>query len=321
MILPAVALIFGIVLLIWSADHFVEGAKATAKYANLPSLLIGMVVVGFGTSAPEMLVSVLAAIDQNPELALGNALGSNIVNTSLVLGITALITPIHIHSKIIKKELPILLAVSLLIGGLFWQGYISRWDALGLLFLFTLFLGSAIWSAYKNKRDVFSAETNKETKHLTLSKKAAFIWMIAGLVILILSSRILVWGAISLANALGISKLIVGLTIVAFGTSLPELAASVAAARKGEPNIALGNIIGSNMFNLLGVIGIAGIITPIPVEQAVIWRDWIALIVLFVLLFIFVGFKKMGEVNRVQGGLLVAFYIIYTFVLGISLVG
>ena len=310
MTLFILAILVGFVLLIWSADRFVDGAAVSAKYAGMPSLLIGMIVVGFGTSAPEMLVSAMAAADGSPELALGNALGSNIVNIGLILGITALIAPIAVHSNIVKKELPLLLVVSVLFALLIFDGGLSRFDAGVLLLGFFSFMGWSIYSGLKSKNDSLATDVEQELNVQTMSLKAAIVWLVVGLVVLIISSRLLVWGAVSIAEIMGISDLIIGLTIVALGTSLPELAASIAAARKGEHDIAIGNVIGSNIFNILAVTGIAGMIAPaVNLSPDLLSRDWLAMLSLSIFLLIFAyGHRGIGRVNRAEGiGLLLIF--------------
>lgn len=310
MTLFTLAILVGFVLLIWSADRFVDGAAVSAKYAGMPSLLIGMIVVGFGTSAPEMLVSAMAAADGSPELALGNALGSNIVNIGLILGITALIAPIAVHSNIVKKELPLLLVVSVLFALLIVDGGLSRFDAGVLLLGFFSFMGWSIYSGLKSKNDSLATDVEQELNVQTMSLKAAIVWLVVGLVVLIISSRLLVWGAVSIAEVMGISDLIIGLTIVALGTSLPELAASIAAARKGEHDIAIGNVIGSNIFNILAVTGIAGMIEPaVNLSPDLLSRDWLAMLSLSIFLLIFAyGHRGIGRVNRAEGiGLLLIF--------------
>ncbi|KPM83057.1 calcium/sodium antiporter [Pseudoalteromonas lipolytica] len=310
MTLFILAILVGFVLLIWSADRFVDGAAVSAKYAGIPSLLIGMIVVGFGTSAPEMLVSAMAAADGSPELALGNALGSNIVNIGLILGITALIAPIAVHSNIVKKELPLLLVVSVLFALLIVDGGLSRFDAGVLLLGFFSFMGWSIYSGLKSKNDSLATDVEQELNVQTMSLKAAIVWLVVGLVVLIISSRLLVWGAVSIAEIMGISDLIIGLTIVALGTSLPELAASIAAARKGEHDIAIGNVIGSNIFNILAVTGIAGMIAPaVNLSPDLLSRDWLAMLSLSIFLLIFAyGHRGIGRVNRAEGiGLLLIF--------------
>ncbi|WP_300583216.1 calcium/sodium antiporter [uncultured Pseudoalteromonas sp.] len=310
MTLFILAILVGFALLIWSADRFVDGAAVSAKYAGMPSLLIGMIVVGFGTSAPEMLVSAMAAADGSPELALGNALGSNIVNIGLILGITALIAPIAVHSNIVKKELPLLLVVSVLFALLIVDGGLSRFDAGVLLLGFCSFMGWSIYSGFKSKNDSLATDVEQELNVQTMSLKAAIVWLVVGLVVLIISSRLLVWGAVSIAEIMGISDLIIGLTIVALGTSLPELAASIAAARKGEHDIAIGNVIGSNIFNILAVTGIAGMIAPaVKLSPDLLSRDWLAMLSLSIFLLIFAyGHRGIGRVNRAEGiGLLLIF--------------
>ncbi|WP_250460428.1 calcium/sodium antiporter [Microbulbifer litoralis] len=313
MILAALAIIAGFALLVWSADRFVEGAAATARHAGMPTLLIGMVIVGFGTSAPEMVVSAMAALDGSPGLALGNAYGSNIANTGLILGATALMIPLAVHSKIVRRELPLLLAISLLTGFFLWNGRLARPEASVLLLGFFALVGWTIYSGLRGKGDVLEGEVQSELEVHAMPLGRALFWVVAGLTLLIVSSRILVWGAVTIAESLGVSDLIIGLTIVALGTSLPELAATVIAARKGEHDIAIGNVVGSNMFNLLAVVGIAGVIAPMDnVPPEMLTRDWPVVIGLTVALFVFgYGFRGQGRINRFEGGLLLAAYIAY----------
>ncbi|MBI1425722.1 MAG: calcium/sodium antiporter [Gammaproteobacteria bacterium] len=310
MTLAALAILAGFALLIWSADRFVEGAAATARHAGMPSLLIGMVIVGFGTSAPEMVVSAMAALDGNPDLALGNALGSNIVNTGLILGVAALIAPMAVHSRIVRRELPLLLLIGALAGWLLWDGTLSRVDALILLAGFFALVSWTIYEGLRYREDTLAAEMDKELAVHPMPLGRALFWLAAGLVLLIVSSRILVWGAVSIAHALGISDLVIGLTIVALGTSLPELAASVIAARKGEHDIAIGNVVGSNMFNLLAVVGIAGVIAPMEhVAAGVLSRDWPVMMAMTAGLFVMAyGFRGEGCINRFEGSLLLLAY-------------
>ncbi len=314
MLLASLAILGGFALLVWSADRFVDGAAATAKHAGMPTLLIGMVIVGFGTSAPEMVVSAMAAIDGNPQLALGNALGSNIVNTGLVIGITAVFVPILVSSKIVKRELPILMAIGLIIGAIFYDNALARWEAILLLAGFFGLIGWQIYNGLKNKDDALAADAEQEVASHDMALGLAIFWVVAGFVLLIVSSRILVWGAVTIAHSMGVSDLIIGLTIVALGTSLPELAATVMAAKKGEHDIALGNVVGSNMFNLLAVVGIAGTITPVPdMLPEVMLRDWPVMMGLMLAMFAMAyGLKgRQGRINRVEGGLLVVAFIAY----------
>ena len=321
MALAVLAIISGFALLVWSADRFVEGAAATAQHAGMPSLLIGMVVVGFGTSAPEMVVSAMAALDGKPDIALGNALGSNIANTGLILGITALIAPIAVHSKIVRRELPLLLTIGVLAGVLLWDNALTRIESLLLLAGFFGLIGWSIFAALGSRDDVLATEMEQELAARSMPLGRALFWLAAGLILLIVSSRILVWGAVDIAQALGVSDLIIGLTIIALGTSLPELAASVIAARKGEHDIAIGNVVGSNMFNLLAVIGIAGVIAPMQsVAAEVLSRDWPTMMAMTIALFVMAyGFRGAGRINRVEGLLLLASYLAYIAYLIISL--
>ena len=314
MTLAIFAILVGFALLVWSADRFVDGAAATAGHAGIPPLVIGMVIVGFGTSAPEMVVSAMAAIDGKPELALGNALGSNIVNTGLILGITALIAPIAVHSQVVRRELPLLLAISVLAGLLFLDLSLTRLEGAILLAGFFGLIGWTVFTALRNRGDVLAAETEQELAAHAMPLGRALFWLVVGLVLLIVSSRILVWGAVTVAEALGVSDLVIGLTIVALGTSLPELAASVIAARKGEHDIAIGNVVGSNMFNLLAVVGIAGVIAPLPeMPEAVLYRDWPVMAAMLVALFVMAyGFRGQGRINRVEGSVLLLAYTLYT---------
>ena len=313
MLLSFLAIAIGLTVLVWSAGKFVEGSAATAGYFGMPPLLIGMVVVGFGTSAPEMVVSALSATQGNPGLALGNAYGSNITNIALILGITALISPIAVHSQVMRKELPILTAVTALAAWQVWDGKLTFVDALVLLGVFFLLLAWSIRQGMTQKNDALGTEVAEEMSHRSMPLRNAVLWLIAGLLLLIVSSRILVWGAVELALGFGVSDLVIGLTIVAVGTSLPELASSVIAARKGEHDIALGNILGSNLFNTLAVVGIAGTISPMVVAPEVFYRDIAVMSALTLSLFILgYGFRGPGRINRLEGGLLLACFVGYT---------
>jgi cation:H+ antiporter len=313
MTLAALAIVFGLMLLVWSADRFVEGAAFTARHFGMQPLLIGMVIVGFGTSAPEMAVSALAASQGNPGIALGNAYGSNITNIALILGLTALLSPIMVHSQVVRKELPILLGITAIAAWQLWDGEITRIDAAVLLIVFAGVMGWSIWQGMTKGEDALGAEIEQELIEHSMNLKQAIIWLVLGLLLLILSSRMLVWGAVEIAQAFGVSDLIIGLTVVAIGTSLPELASSIIAARKGENDIALGNIIGSNLFNTLAVVGIAGMIHPMAVALEVLTRDIAVMAGLTILLFIFAyGFRSMGRINRYEGAVLIACYIGYT---------
>jgi len=313
MLIALLAIAVGLILLVWSADRFVEGSAATAGHFGMPHLLIGMVVVGFGTSAPEMVVSALAVSQGNSGLALGNAYGSNITNIALILGITALIAPIAVHSQVMRKELPILTVVTLFAVWQVFDGTLSTLDALALLGVFFVLLGWSIWSGMRAPDDPMAIEVSAELETHAMPIRKALFWLAAGLALLIISSRILVWGAVDLATAFGVSDLIIGLTIVAVGTSLPELASSIIAARKGEHDLALGNILGSNLFNTLAVVGIAGLIAPISVADDMLARDLPVMAALTLALFLLgYGFRGPGRINRLEGVALLMVFVGYT---------
>lgn len=314
MLMAIGAIIAGLVLLVWSADKFVEGAAATAKHLGMPTLLIGMVIIGFGTSAPELAVSAMAASDGNPGLALGNGYGSNITNIALIVGLTAIIAPIAVHSQVIRKELPLLLVLTLIAGAQLLDGELSRLDGGVLLGVFAAVMGWSIYQGYQGKEDPLAGDTETEMIAHPMPLKSAIIWLVVGLVLLIVSSRILVWGAVTIAQSLGISDLIIGLTIVAIGTSLPELASALAAVKKNEHDLILGNILGSGIFNTLAVVGLAAVIKPLSVAPEVLYRDWTLMfgltLALLVMGFGLTGWRKL--ISRVDGALLLLVYVGYT---------
>lgn len=319
MTVSIIAVVVGLLLLVWSADRFVEGAAATARHFGMPPLLIGMVIVGFGTSAPEMVVSALASWQGNPGIALGNAYGSNITNIALILGLTALISPIAVHSQVLRKELPILTIVTGFALYIMWDLKLTVLDGWVHLAVFSALMGWTIWQGLQQRGDSLGKEMEDELIAHQMPLKRAVLWLVIGLTLLIASSRVLVWGAVNIAHSLGVSDLIIGLTIIAVGTSLPELASSIIAVRKNEHDIALGNVLGSNLFNTLAVVGIAGIINPLGFERVVVSRDMAVMAVLTVSLFIFgYGFRGTGRINRFEGALLLACYIGYTSYLVMS---
>ena len=313
MVMSLVAVGVGLVLLVWSADRFVGGSAAVARHFGMPPLLIGMVIVGFGTSMPEMSVSALSALQGSPAIALGNAYGSNIANIALILGLAALISPIAVQSNVLRKELPILTLVTFLAWAQLWDGRLSRGDAWGLLLVFAGLMGWTIWQGVRRRTDPLAVEIEEAFKGEPMPLGRALTWLLVGLVVLVASSRLLVWGAVALAHRFGVSDLVVGLTIVAVGTSLPELASSVIAARKQEHDIALGNVLGSNLFNTLAVVGIAGTIHPMAVPVDVLTRDLPVMAVLTVSLFVIgFGFRGPGRINRIEGTLLLCAFLAYT---------
>lgn len=314
-LLPLIAIAAGLAVLVWSAGRFVAGAASLATHFGMPPLLVGMVVVGFGTSAPEMLVSAIGSLQGNPGIALGNAYGSNIANTGLILGFTALLSPIAVQSAVLRRELPMLVAACGLAILLLLDGALDRIDAWVLLGVFAVLLVWSILQARANAADPYAREAASEEQHAHLAPGPAVLWTVAGLLLLIASSRLVVWGAVETAQALGVSDLVIGLTILAIGTSLPELAAALAAIRHKAHDIALGNVIGSNLFNTLAVVGIAGLVREAPVPQEVIWRDLPVMTGFALVLFFFgYGFRGpgTGRINRLEGALLLAAFLAYT---------
>jgi len=311
--LPIFALILGFALLIWSADKFVLGASNTASSFGISPLIVGVVIVGLGTSAPEMLVSAMGALAGKTGLSIGNAMGSNIANIGLVLGITLLFYPLKIHSKLLKREMPVLLVLMLFSYYMLSDGRLDLTDGVVFFAILFLMLAVTVRETQKNKDDLLAQELIDDLPEKT-SRKEALKWLLIGMVLLILSSRILVWGAVDIAKYYQVSDLLIGLTIVAVGTSLPELATTISAARKKESDLAVGNIVGSNIFNTLGVIGIAGLIHPSPFDPRVLTRDYPVMIGLTIALIIFSIAWRKGNTNRLgrfEGGLLFITYIVY----------
>lgn len=314
--LPVLAVVAGLAVLVWSADRFVDGAAATARLLGTPPLLVGMVVIGFGTSAPELTVSALSALQGNPAIALGNAYGSNVCNVALILGLTAALAPVVVRRRAVCRELPPLLLATVFSGWLLRDGTLSRPESFALLGLFALLMTLSVRAA---RRDAPAEDAAEPGSRPADRPGAAARNVLLGLVLLVASSRALVWGAVGLARAAGVSDLLVGLTIVAVGTSLPELASSVAAARKGEDDLAVGNIVGSNLFNTLAVVGLAGAIRPMPgVDPAILSRDLPVTLAVSLLLLVFGwprGGRTDGRLSRPAGALLLAAYAAYLFLL------
>ncbi len=309
------AILVGLVLLIWSADLFVDGASSIARNLGISPLIVGIVIIGLGTSAPEMLVSGVAAFQGNPGLGIGNAIGSNITNITLVLGFTAILYVLPVHSSLLKKELPLVLATAILAWVLLADGYFSRIDGIILIVALVIVFSWMIMSARKTvtNHDPLIDETLEELPE-KLEKNKAMLITFGGLILLLISSKMLVWGASNIATLMGISDLVIGLTIVAIGTSLPELAATISSARKGETDLAVGNIVGSNLFNTLAVLAIPGLIQPLSVPEGVLERDMPIMIGLTVLLLIFsFGCFKSSrfKINRGKGIVLLLAFVAY----------
>ncbi len=319
MLIPIAQIIGGFILLVWGADRLVAGASATARNLGISPLVIGLTVIAFGTSAPELVVSAMAALQGNPGLAVGNAIGSNIANIGLVLGLTALIYPLRVESEVLKREYPLLMLI--MIGSFIMAADLEFDRTEGWLMLFGLAV-LVIWMVRFGLRrgpqdplgEDFSAEIPSD-----MPMRISVMWLLVGLVILPLSSSFLVEGAVSIAQSLAVSDAVIGLTIVAFGTSLPELAAALTSALRKEDDLAIGTVIGSNMFNILGVLGIAATIGPAPVEELMLKQDFPVMFLLTVLLFFMAyGISGPGRISRKSGGLLLLIYGCYQVLVWIT---
>lgn len=320
MLLPIVALVIGLIVLVWSAERFVDGAAGTSWHLGLSPLLIGILVFGFGTSTPEMIISALAAWQGNPGLALGNAYGSNITNIGLILGVVALIAPLTVRSRVVRRELPMLVGVTLLAAWQLRDGVIGRFDAALLLlvllgFTVFLFLGSR-----QAGSDQEIPDAPGDVGRKTLPR--ALLLTLVGLLLLIVSSQLLVWGAVEIAQSLGVSDLIIGLTVVAVGTSMPELASSISALRRGQHDLVIGNVVGSNLFNTLAVVGVAGLVAPLEADAELLSRDWVVMAVMTLLMVLFALGRRgrAGRINRLEGGLFLLMFLGYIAYLVMSVV-
>ncbi|WP_320820720.1 calcium/sodium antiporter [Thalassolituus sp.] len=304
------AVLLGLIVLVWSADKFVIGAAATARHLGMSPLLVGLTIVSIGTSAPEMFVSAMAAIDGAGNLAIGNALGSNITNILLVLGLTALIAPIALQRSLLKKELPLLLLASIIGGLTLMDLELNFIDAAILIVALIIALYLMFLDSSESGAAVVDEDEAAEIENTNM--KSAILWLVIGLAALMVSSKLLVWGATGIAHAFGVSDLVIGLTIVAIGTSLPELAASVASALKGHHDIAIGNVIGSNIFNMLAVMPIPGLLAVTAVEPMAFERDYMVMMgatIMLIALFA-INYRK-GTMGRVSGLLMISAYFVY----------
>lgn len=304
-------LIVGLILLVWSADKLVFGAAAIARNVGISPLVIGMTILAMGSSAPEMMVSATAALDGKTDTAVGNVLGSNIANIALILGITALIKPLSISSMVLRRELPLMVGVTLLSGLLLWNSYLGFYEGILLFVLFAVFILAMLQISRKEQQngDALLAECESEIP-TDVSNKKAIIWVVIGLILLPFAASMLVDNSVIIAKYFGMSDLVIGLTIIAVGTSLPELAASLAGVLKGEDDMAVGNIIGSNVFNILAVMGIPGILNPSILSDSVMGRDfWVMLAVSLLLVIMALG--KSRSINRLEGAVLFIIFIAY----------
>lgn len=310
-----ISLFASILLLAWSADRFVVGASGIATNFGVSRLLVGLTVVALGTSLPELLVSFTAALHGNSQLAVGNALGSNTANIGLVLGTSALIAPLTLNSFTMRREFPVLILVTLFSGTLLLDHRLSRVDGLLLLTGLISLVAWLVWLGHKTKKDPAVENYVNEVSHKISTRRACF-WLLVGLVLLPLSSQSAVNQAVLLAHHSGFSDFFIGLSVMAIGTSLPELTTSIISAIKGEHDIAIGNVIGSNMFNLLGVMGIPGVIHPDVIDAHALSRDYLVMLILTLVLYaIIYRFGKKRHISRGVGALLLAGYLGYLTVL------
>lgn len=312
LLIAGVQLAAGFVLLIWAADRLVAGSSALAVHFGISPLVIGITLVGFGTSAPEMVVSAIASLEGNPSLAIGNALGSNTANIGLILGLTAIIYPLSIQRSTMRREFPALLIVMAITAIMMLNLAFSRFEGIVLL----VGLVGLIWFMVIYSKQLPTEEHQLE--HLTeeipvaMKNSTAVIWTLVGITVLPVAAHILVTGAVSLATIVGVSEAVIGLTVVALGTSLPELAAAAASALKKEDDLAIGNILGSNIFNLLGVLGISAFIAPMAIEPDLVRRDLLVMFIMTGLLAMLVWRRTgVGKVTRSSGAVLLVFFIAY----------
>lgn len=315
MLISCLFVIIGLAMLVYGADTFVAGAAGLARQLGMPPLIIGLTIVGFATSAPEIMAGSVSAWQDKTAIAIGNALGSNIANIGLVLGISALLLPVAVASEALKREYGLMLLSVLLAFLLMLDGYLSRIDAALLLIALVIFIGAIVWIARRGRgNDPLEAEFSRATAGAA-TPAAAVLKLLFGLVLLLAGAELLIRGAVFIAGAFGVSDLIIGLTIVAIGTSLPELAASIVSIIKKEADIAIGNIIGSNMFNMLAVLGIPGLINPDYFERAALLRDFPAMIGLSLLLGVLIFITGAGKLLRVEGAILFLCFAAYQGIL------
>ncbi len=313
MLVNAAEIIGGLVLLIWGADRFVHGASAAARNLGIAPVLIGLTIVALATSAPEILVSGVAAFRGQPGLAFGNAIGSNIVNIGLVLGCVAMIRPIELKSATLRREMPALLAVSLLTVSLFLDSFLSRVDGLVLLTALVIVIIWMVRLGYRSaENDPMTTDYDAEIP-VGVSMRAAISWLMVGLVALLIGAELLVDGSIEVARFLGVSEVVIGITMVALGTSLPELAVSLVSAIKKEYGLAIGNIVGSNIFNLLAVIGLAATISPSALAPSVLSLHIFVMVAFTLVLYAMTyDYDGKAEVSRLEGLALFSAYVAYT---------
>ena len=318
LLLPSLLLIIGLALLVWSSDIFIDGAASTAKHLSISPLVIGVVVLGFGTSMPEVVVATLASLDNSPGLAIGNAVGSNIANIGLVLGFTAIIAPIVVKSSILKRELPVLLAISIGAYLLVLDSHLGFYD--GIILVIAL-IAVMTWMIKANKsldpKDPLADDTQHELDEMPeLSKNKALLFLVVGLVILMISAKMMVAGAVDIAHYFEVPEVVIGLTIIAIGTSLPELAAAISAARKNEADLMIGNIVGSNLFNILAVLAVPALLAPSMLDSSVLYLD-MPIMLGFTLAMLLMAIPRKGKavIQKSQGILLTSLFVAFLILL------
>lgn len=310
--LPLLLLVVGFIALVWSADRFLSGAAATATNLGVSKMLIGLTVVSVGTSAPEILVAIFAAIDGNPLLAVGNAIGSNIANIGLVLGITAIVAPLPFSAPVRKAELPWLLGATFLAIALLFDQHLSVWDGLLLLVGLTAILHQLVRGQSKSDQELSPSMQEELDELPDMTTLQGVAWLTLGLIVLLISAQILVYAATEIATALGVSEMIIGLTIVAIGTSLPELAATIGSAVKGHTDIAIGNVVGSNILNILAVLSVPGLMAPTDIDAAALWRDCGMMLALTLMLALFAyGINSRAVITRFEGAVMLMAWVGY----------
>ena len=301
MLLDIVFIVVGVALVLYGADRLTEGASALARRMNIPEIIIGLTIVAAGTSAPELFVSLVSALKGTPDLAVGNVVGSNTMNAMLIVGCAAMVAPMTISRSTVKKDIPFSVGASVLLLLLALNSFLGRWDGIALLVGFAVFMGYTLMQAKKGQ-----AEDAGEVKPVNPWMSAT--WVVVGLAMLVAGSNLFVDAASSVAGALGVSEGVIGLTVVAGGTSLPELATSVVAARKGQSAIAIGNVIGSNVFNILLILGLTATISPLAIV-GITTIDMAVMLLSVALVWLF-SFTKF-TVERWEGALLVGGYLVY----------
>ncbi len=313
---PVLGLIVGFMALVWSADKFLSGAASTAHNLGVSKMLIGLTVVSIGTSAPEIFVAITASLAGNPLLGIGNAIGSNIANIGLVLGVTALVAPLPFSKRVLQAELPWLLGATLLALVLMFNRELDLIDSLILLSGLLLILYFLVSNRSPSHSDISETIQGELDELPEMTTWQGVMWLIGGLVILVASSELLVWSATDIAQRLGVSHLVIGLTVVAVGTSLPELAATVAAAGKGHTDIAIGNVVGSNILNILAVLAVPGFVTTVEMEAAALWRDCGMMAALTLLLALFAyGINSRAVITRFEGAVMLLAWVGYNSLL------